>query len=166
MQTITIPFSCSDEERTYLDELRRLQSVAIRTAYANALAADCSPRKEMELRNQVKARVVGDGVLDSSAVQCATRVGMAKRKARSDGKVIFGGRAEFERRQKGLISREEWRRKRLHPFVSYGDRQKKRGNQNVHLLDETTIMVKIGRKESGGRSGRQSLGRPCFTCRG
>jgi IS605 OrfB family transposase len=154
LQTISIPFSCSDEDRAYLDELRRLQSVAIRTAHANALAADGSPRKEMELRNQVKARVVGDGVLDSWAVQCATRVGMAKRKARSDGKVIFGGRAEFERRQKGLISREEWRRKRLHPFVSYGDRQKKRGNQNVHLLDETTILVKIGRKESGGRSGK------------
>lgn len=27
------------------------------------------------------------------------------------------------------------------------------GNQNVHLLDDTTVVVKIGRKESSGRSG-------------
>jgi hypothetical protein len=134
--------------------LRRYQSVAIRTAYANALAPDGVPRKEMDLRHQVKARVISDGVLDSWAVQCATRIGIAKRKLRSDGKLIFGSRAELERRRKGLISCEQWRRKRLHPFVSHGDRQKKRGNQNVHLIDETTILVKIGREESGGRSGK------------
>jgi IS605 OrfB family transposase len=45
-------------------------------------------------------------------------------------------------------------RMRLHPFVSFGDSQKIRGNQNIHLIDETTIVVKIGRKEGGGRSGR------------
>lgn len=129
MQTISIPFSCSDEDRAFLGELRRLQSVAIRTAYTNALTADGAPRNEMDLRHQVKARVVGYGVLDSWAVQCATRVGMAKRKLRSDGKLIFGSRAALERRRKGLISCEQWRRKRLHPFVSYGDRQKTRGNQ-------------------------------------
>jgi len=154
LQTISIPFSCNEEDRAYLDELRRSQSVAIRTAYANALSADGSFRKEMDLRNESKARVIGDGILDSWAVQCATRTALVKRKLRPDGKLIFGGRAELERRRKGLISRAEWQRKRLHPFVSYGDRQKKRGNQNVHLIDETTIVVKIGRKESGGRSGR------------
>ena len=115
MQTISIPFSCSKEDSAYLDELRRLQSVAIRTANANAIAADGAPRNEMDLRNRVKARVIGDCVLDSWSVQCATRIGITKRKLRSDGKLVFGSRAEFERRQKGLISRQEWRRKRLHP---------------------------------------------------
>lgn len=43
---------------------------------------------------------------------------------------------------------------RQHPFVSVGDSQKVRGNKNIHLVDETTINVKIGRKEGGGRSGR------------
>lgn len=43
---------------------------------------------------------------------------------------------------------------RLHPFVSFGDSQKVRGNQNIHLMDETTVVVKIGRKEGGGMSGR------------
>lgn len=41
---------------------------------------------------------------------------------------------------------------RILPFVSYGDSQKVRGNQNIHLIDENTIVVTIGRKEGGGRS--------------
>jgi len=75
-----------------------LHSVAIRTAYANAIAADGAPRKEMDLRNRVKARVIGDCVLDSWSVHCATRIGITKRKLRSDGMLVFGSRAEFERR--------------------------------------------------------------------
>jgi hypothetical protein len=154
LQTISIPYCCSDEDRLFLDDLRRVQSAAIRTAYANALAADGTKPKEMDLRNLVKARFVHVGLLDSWAIQCATKLGIWKRKLTPHGTVIFGGRSEFERRRKGLISPDEWKRKRLHPFVSFGDRQKARGNQNVHLIDETTVVVKIGRKESGGRSGK------------
>ncbi|KSV85450.1 hypothetical protein [Sinorhizobium sp. GL28] len=138
----------------FLDDLRRVQSAAIRTAYANALAADGTKPKEMDLRNQVKARFVHEGLLDSWAFHCAMKLGIWKRKLTPDGTAIFGGRSELERRSKGLISSDEWKRKRLHPFVSFGDRQKTRGNQNVHLIDETTVVIKIGRKESGGRSGR------------
>ncbi|MBZ7924796.1 hypothetical protein LAC81_29085 [Ensifer adhaerens] len=154
MQTISVPYHCSDEHHSFLDDLRRVQSAAIRTAYANALNADGSRPKEMNLRNLVKARFAQEGLLDSWAIHCATKLGMWKRKLSPAGTAIFGGRAEFERRRKGLITRDEWQRRRLHPFVSFGDRQKARGNQNIHLIDETTVVVKIGRKESGGRSGK------------
>lgn len=154
MQTISIPYQCSDEDRAFLDELRRVQSSAIRSAYANAVRTDGSKPREMELRNLVKSRFLGDELLDSWAIQCATKLGIWKRKLTPDGTAIFGGYADFERRRKGLIWSDEWKRKRLHPFVSFGDRQKARGNQNTHLIDETTVVVKIGRKESGGRSGK------------
>ncbi|NOV20285.1 hypothetical protein E5S70_30230 [Ensifer adhaerens] len=61
MQTISTPYRCSDEDRLLLSDLRRLQSSAIRTAYANALAADGSWAKEMGLRNLVKARFIREG---------------------------------------------------------------------------------------------------------
>ncbi|MBZ7925008.1 hypothetical protein LAC81_30180 [Ensifer adhaerens] len=154
MQTISVPYRCSDDDQSFLDDLRRVQSAAIRTAYANALLADGSKTKEMDLRNLVKARFAHKGLLDSWAIHCATKLGMWKRKLSSDGTAIFGGKEAFERRRKGLISRDEWQRKRLHPFVSFGDRQKVRGNQNIHLVDDTTVVVRIGRKESGGRSGK------------
>jgi len=106
------------------------------------------------VREIVKSRFTKLGLLDSWGMHCATRVGVLKRKLRPQGQMVFGGRAGLERRRKGLISNDEWKRMRLHPFVSLGDRQKVRGNQNVHLIDKTSIVVKIGRKESGGRSGR------------
>jgi|GEM_PF-1887834 IS605 OrfB family transposase len=154
LQTISIPYRCSYDDRQFLDELRRVQSAAIRTAYANALHADGSKRSEKDVREIVKSRFTKLGRLDSWAMHCATRVGVLKRKLRPEGNAVFGGRAGLERRRKGLISNDEWKRMRLHPFVSFGDSQKIRGNQNIHLIDETTIIVKIGRKEYGGRSGR------------
>jgi len=154
LQTISIPYRCSDEDRLYLDELRRVQSAAVRSAYANAVAADGTKPREMALRNLVKARFAGEGLLDSWAIQCATKLGIWKRKLAPDGTAVFGGKGDLERRRKGLITPAEWKRKRLHPFVSFGDRQKARGNQNIHLIDETTVVVKIGRKESGGRCGK------------
>jgi IS605 OrfB family transposase len=154
LQTISISYRCSDDDRQFLDELRRVQSAAIRTAYANAQHADGSKRLEKDVRDIVKSRFTKLGLLDSWAMHCATRAGVLKRKLRPEGHMVFGGRAGFERRRKGLISNDQWKRMRLHPFVSYGDSQKVRGNQNIHLIDETTIVVKIGRKESGGRSGR------------
>ncbi len=131
-----------------------MQSAAIRTAYANALDADGSKRLEKDIREIVKSRFTKVGLLDSWAMHCATRVGVLKRKLRPEGHAVFGGRAGLERRRKGLISNDEWKRMRLHPFVSYSDSQKVRGNQSIHLIDETTIVVRIGRKEDGGRSGR------------
>ncbi|NOV20309.1 hypothetical protein E5S70_30360 [Ensifer adhaerens] len=51
MQTTSIPYRCSDEDRFFLDDLRRVYSAAIRTAYANASTADGTEPKEMDLRN-------------------------------------------------------------------------------------------------------------------
>jgi hypothetical protein len=154
LQTLSVPYCCSDDDRQFLEELRRVQSAAIRTAYANAQHADGTKRSEKDVRQLVKSRFSKLSLLDSWAMHCATRAGLLKRKLRPEGNVVFGGRAGLEGRRKGLIANDEWKRMRLHPFVSYGDSQKVRGNQNIHLIDETTIVVKIGRKEGGGRSGR------------
>ncbi len=139
-----------------------MQSAAIRTAYSNAQHPDGTKRSEKDVREIVKSRFTKHGLLDSWAMHCATRVGVLKRKLRPEGHMVFGGRAGLERRRKGLISNDEWKRMRLHPFVSYGDSQKVRGNQNIHLLNDTTIVVKIGRKEDGGRSGRTLTRTACL----
>lgn len=152
MQGIRIPYETDVAGAKLFAEIRRIQSCAVRTAYANAVSSDGTKRPEKDVREIVKSRFARLGVVDSWAMHCATRIGMTKRKIRPD--VVFGGRAQLERRSKGLISKEEWRAARLSPFVSYGDSQKTFGNQNVHLVDELTLVVKIGRKEGGGRSGK------------
>jgi ABC-type uncharacterized transport system involved in gliding motility auxiliary subunit len=48
LQTISIPYQRSSEDQLYLRELRRIYSAAIRTAYANAVVADCSKLKQKD----------------------------------------------------------------------------------------------------------------------
>lgn len=83
---------------------------------------DGTKRPEKDVREIVKSRFTALGLLDSWAMHCATRVGLAKRQLRPDGRMVFGGKNNLERRRKGLITNEQWREKRLLPFVSYGDR--------------------------------------------
>lgn len=154
MQGIRIPYETDEAGAKLIAEIRRIQSCGIRTAYANALLPDGSKLPEKDVRKIVKSRFSKLGIADSWTLHCATRIGMTKRKLRPDGDVVFGGRAQLERRRNGLISNEQWRAARLSPFVSYGDRQKPFGNQNVQLVDELMLVVKIGRKEGGGRTGR------------
>ena len=157
MQTLKIRYSISGPDRVKLDGIRRVQSAGIRTAYANAVGADGKTVPEKELRKLVKDRFGPSGVLDSWALHCAAREGLAKRTYdhKQGRKRVFGSKKQLQRRQQGSITKEEWQRSRLGPFISSGDSQKACGNQNVHLIDENTLMIKIGRKEHGkGRSGK------------
>ncbi len=59
----------------YLIELRRVYSAAVRTAYANAVAADGSKLKQKDLRDLVRSRFLG-GIVDAWLLHCATLEGM------------------------------------------------------------------------------------------
>jgi hypothetical protein len=85
--------------------VRRIFSAAVRAAYASAVS-DCVALKQKELRDLVKQRFAG-GPADAWILHCATLEGMDLRKARPDGRMVFGTRAGFARRQKGLISNDE-----------------------------------------------------------
>ena len=117
MQTISIPYACSEEDDAFLRDLRRVYSAAVRTAYVHAPG-----RKQKELRDVVKSRFAG-GIVDAWTLHCATLEGMDLRRARPDGRMVFGTRAGFERRAQSLISRDEWREMRLRPLCSRGDKQ-------------------------------------------
>nr|WP_250807469.1 hypothetical protein [Neorhizobium tomejilense] len=129
MQTISVPYQCSGEDLAFLREVRRVYSAAVRSAYANA-----DGKKQKELREFVKNRFAG-GSVDAWTLHCATLEGMDLRKARPDGKMLFGTRQGFERRQKGLIGRDEWREMRLRPFCSRGDLTRY-GNRHFRLSQD------------------------------
>ena len=129
MQTLSIPYACAPDDAAFLDRLRRIQSAAVRTAYANA-----EGRSETELRDLVKARHAG-GEADAWLLHSATRDGITKRKQRPDGRMVFGGRKNLERRRGGLIGPEEWKALRLGPLVSLGDRTFA-GNRHFRLAPD------------------------------
>ena len=126
MQTLSIPYACAPDDAAFLERLRRVQSAAIRTAYANAKGLS-----ETDLRDLVKSRHAG-AEADAWLLHCATREGLAKRKLRPDGRMVFGGRKNLERRRDGLIHSEEWKALRLLPLVSLGDKAQA-GNRHFRL---------------------------------
>jgi hypothetical protein len=132
VQTISVPWTASTDDRTTIAEWMRPQAAVVRSAYAQAHDASGRPLAEGALRDLLKKRFKGHP-LGSWAIHCATREGMSLRALRPDGKVVFGGRDRLERLQKGLIDRKEWRRIRhSRPIEIVGDRTRW-GNRHMRL---------------------------------
>lgn len=131
MQTISLPYRCSAEDRTFLDDCRRVYSAAVRTAYAKATDASGVLLKQKPLRDLVKSRFAG-GILDAWALHCATLEGLDLHKRVPDGRMVFGGRKNLERRRKGLLEAKDWKRARLRPMTIRGDKNYA-GNRHLRL---------------------------------
>lgn len=109
---------------------------------------------EKEIRNELKNRNINAEYCDSWLIQSAIK--KAKGQYESDvvldkqkgtniaGKRIFGGKKNFIRRLKGLISKEEYREKRIENFRSIGEADKY-GNRKVDF-NLNSIVIKPNRK--------------------
>jgi hypothetical protein len=128
MQTVSLPYRCSAEDRAFLDDRRRLYSTAVWTAYANAVDRDGAVLKQTPLRDLVKFRFTG-GVLDAWALALEE---MELRKRVPDGRMVFGGRKNLDRRQNRLLEPEDWKRARLQPMKIRGDKNYA-GNRHFRL---------------------------------
>ena len=143
MQTVSVDYTCLDEARAAIGGLRRVYAAAVRTTYANARRVDGSILRQKELRDLVKARFAHLGIADAWLLHCATLEGMDLSKLRPDGDLVFGGKPQPERRCKGLVSREAWRRSRLRPLCSRGDRTQT-GNRYFRLApDAATCTLSV-----------------------
>ena len=130
MQTIRIPWKASAEDRAHIAEWQRHRAVATRTAYANA-----EGKTAQELRNLLKERLPNHP-LGSWDIHCAALEGITLRNRVPDGSMIFGGKDYFERRQKGLISKEDWQTKRqTRALEIIGDRTRW-GNRHFRLSED------------------------------
>lgn len=136
MQTLSIPFTTSAQDRAILSEWQRRHACVVRSSYA--LAGVVGPdgaltlRPEKELRARLKARFP-DHPLGSWAIHCATREGLWLRSQRPDGRMVFGGRDHLERRRKGLIDHAAWQaRRHTRAIEIVGDRTRW-GNRHLAL---------------------------------
>ena len=109
MQTITLPWTASIEDQATISGWQRAQACVVRSGYAEAHEDTGMPRSEQALRGLLKERFP-DHPLGSWAIHCATREGMRLRKLRPEGKVVFGGRGNLERLNKGLINHKSGRK--------------------------------------------------------
>lgn len=152
MQTLSVPYRISDPDRQVLDQLRRTYSSAVRQAYKASIPRKCGAMlSEKEVRTQVNARHRESG-LGAWLLQCAVLEGRSLANRHPDGGIVFGGARNFERRAKGLISNEQWRRARLMPLFSQG-KASERGNR-VFRMDATArkATLRVASRQSDGKT--------------
>lgn len=104
MITMKLPVNLSDEDKEFIRELQKVQSSMIRTAYKHA-SCGCT---EAAIYKELKNRFAGK--LDSWFQHSATKSGMWMFEAdrlTGRGARIFGGKKNFIRRCKNLISNDE-----------------------------------------------------------
>lgn len=96
---------------------------------------------EKDIRHLIKSRNMYL-VLDSWFIQCAIREAQSWFKKVPNGKLIFGGKRNFELRSQNKISKEQLKELRLHPICIQGEAPKK-GNRKFDLdIENNKIMFK------------------------
>lgn len=129
MKTIKLPYTLldttkQDDFNTVLLDLRRVQSSIYRVAYKHASLG----LTELDVRHHCKSLFSSS---DSWLLQSAVKKGIGQFKADFElaklenreftGNRIFGGKKNFIRRNKGLITHEEWKECRLESLYFIGE---------------------------------------------
>lgn len=122
MITLKLKYETSDEAKAFIRECRRQYSSALRFAYNRAVEGWNGKR----IRDAIKFELNNVNLMDSFMAACIEQDATAKFKSvresdNPDAKYIFGGRKNFIRRCKGLITKEAFDDKRLSSLLVVGE---------------------------------------------
>ena len=142
MKTIKLPIKLNKEDSSLLTTLRKQQSSVTRSSYKLFKDKNLS---QLEIRQKLKNYNYPN--LDSWFVQCGILAGKAIHNRFKDEKVIFGGKHNWIKYQKGLITKEDFKEKRLFPLNVEGESIKK-GNRKFDLdIENHKIIFKPSRNQ-------------------
>ena len=142
MITIKLPYTSSEEFQKYLQDLRRQQSIVIRSSFK------IFQKGNIELKNIRKQFINYKGInLDSWFLYS----GVAKAKllyesckTREIKKVLFGSKRNFSQYNRKLITKEEYKQKRLNKLVVIGEKHQN-GNRKFRLdILKSQILFQTG----------------------
>ena len=122
MITMKIKYEASDEAKAFILKCRRQYSSALRFAYNRVIDG----WNGKQIRDAIKFELNNVGLMDSFMASCAEQEASAifksiKSSDNPNVKYIFGGRKNFIRRCKGLISKEEFDTRRLTQLLVVGE---------------------------------------------
>ena len=125
----------SDLQKADLDNLMRIFESAFRFAYARWCEGLAQGKIEKLVASTfgINSRWAKDATAKAKASFESSKEQVKEGRLESPEKVIWGGRKNFEKRAKGQITQEEWKRLRQRQFWSRGDRSKN-GNLNTRIL--------------------------------
>ena len=152
--TVQARLKVKGKEKEMLDNLMRRWSSCMRFAYKRLLEGKTRNELKKELQNvfNLNSRYVDDAILEAQKIIMAS----AKELGFNPKKVVFGGRALFEKLSKKHLSekqrnrlKREWRERRQGNLYSRGDKSKN-GNLNLRVImqeGKPYLRVNVGNRK-------------------
>jgi IS605 OrfB family transposase len=139
LKTIKLPYKVEED----LEQIIRQYSIVVRWSYNRFLEGKLE--KDIRLLSKELNNV---DLLNSWLVQCAIKDGQGLQKRFKNEKVIFGGKNNFIKRCKNLISKQDFIEKRYSPINIQGEMLQK-GNRSFHLdiIENNQIIFKLNKNK-------------------
>ena len=140
MKTISLPYSCSEEDKNFIKEEIRKTSNMIRYAYNRFQEG----KSEKDIR--LLSHSLNNIPSDSWFIQCAIKKAEYLNNANKE-KVIFGGKFNFFQRLQKRLSKEEFQQKRLMAVYSQGEKLNKGNRKFIFDMVNNQLIFKFSVKK-------------------
>ncbi len=142
----------SKDQAEKLDELMRIQSSCMRHSYSRLCEGKSKSEIEGDLKekfSEINSRYRRGGYFRAKSNYESALELVGSGELESPEKVVFGGRKNLKKRERGEISNREWKRLRNNQLYSRGDKSKG-GNLNLRFVerdDQLHLRVNTGDRE-------------------
>ena len=144
--TYKFKYEANDDAKDFIMKCMKQYTSMLHYAY-NRVIDGWTPKK---IKDSLKTQLNNVELMDSAMAACAQQQasGINEHIKSSDNpnrRIIFGGRKNYIRRCKGLISKEEYREKRISPLMSIGEANQKANRKFKINQDLHTVTFQINR---------------------
>ena len=140
MKTISLPYTCSEDDRIFIkDEIRKSSNMV---RYAFNRYKDFKSEKDIRLLSKSLSNIPSDSWFTQCAIKKANYLLLANKE-----KVIFGGRYNFFQRLKNKLNKDEFKSSRLLGIYSQGEKNYY-GNRKFRLdISNNQVIFKFSKAE-------------------
>jgi hypothetical protein len=149
-KTIKIPIIIDEPTKIRILDLQRQYSNVVHSAYNRFVEGHSEKEIRSIMKNlnsieHMKSWLVQCAIMDAKAV--FTRFNLNKDKSISKKQILFGGKVNLNKLHKKLITKEEYKLKRLRPIDIQGELIHS-GNRmfNLRILEDNKVIMKVSRK--------------------
>ena len=137
--TYKLKYNASDEAKAFILKCMKQYSSLLHYGYNRVVDGWSAKHIKDAMKTQLNNVELMDSHIVSCAQQQATGIHEQKTKTNPGYKIIFGGKKNYIRRCKGLISKEEYQYHRISPLLSMGEANQKGNrkfkiNQDLHSI--------------------------------
>jgi predicted transposase len=146
MITIKLPYTTENiEDSQSIVDNQKQYSTVLRSVYNRKMEGMSDKEVRAYMKTLSYKHPVNCWLIESALYEAKALID-SKDSLKSKDKIIFGSKKQFNRRTKGLISNEEYKKSRLSKFYSVGQANQK-GNRffTLNIIDDNEVIFKPSR---------------------